>query len=299
MSAEKKLNYKLETDLNTLRSFVAIVEEGGFSAAARRVNRTQSAISVQIAKLEERLNTKLLERDNRPVTVTRSGESFLSYAYKILELADEAVLAATSPEEATLLRVGFGQFLVPYHLHTLLARFRRAHPNCDLTLNLGGGTMLLEQLERGELDIVFAGPESENGQMLWKEPLVWSGTMNLSEDPDKPLELIMMHAPCSFRKVAFDALAKMAKPWKVSINANSLQAVQSAIRAGLGVSVLPLSAVAEDMPLIHDLPELPNTMVMSYVHPDLSHPHAQRLIDFLMEGVNESIDKRTNLYAVK
>ena len=106
MSADNKLNYKLETDLNTLRSFVAIVEEGGFSAAARRVHRTQSAISVQIAKLEDRLNTKLLERENRPITVTPSGESFLSYAYKILELADEAVLAATSPDEATLLRVG-------------------------------------------------------------------------------------------------------------------------------------------------------------------------------------------------
>lgn len=299
MSATNKLNYKLETDLNTLRSFVAIVEEGGFSAAARRVHRTQSAISVQIAKLEERLNTKLLKRETRPITVTHSGESFLTYAYKILELADEAVLAATSPEEATVLRVGFGQFLVPYHLHTLLARFRRAHPNCDLVLNLGAGTMLLEQLEQGELDIVFAGPEAENGQVLWKEPLVWSGTMNLSKNPNEPIELILMHAPCSFRKVAFDALAKIARPWKVSINANSLQAVQSAIRAGLGVSVLPLSAVAEDMPLVHDLPELPNTMVMSYVHPDLANPYAKRLIEFLMEGVNESIDKRTNIYTVK
>ena len=77
--AASVLNYKLETDLTTLRSFVAIVEEGGFSAAARRVNRTQSAVSVQIAKLEERLNTRLLERDTRPVTVTPSGEAFLTH----------------------------------------------------------------------------------------------------------------------------------------------------------------------------------------------------------------------------
>lgn len=299
MTPDNKLNYKLETDLNTLRSFVAIVEEGGFSAAARRVHRTQSAISVQIAKLEDRLNTKLLERDNRPITVTSSGESFLSYACKILELADEAVLAATSPEEPTLLRVGFGQFLVPYDLHKLLARFRRAHPNCDLVLNLGAGTMLLEQLGKGELDVVFAGPEAESGQKLWEEPLVWSGTTNLSNNSDDPIELVLMHAPCSFRKVAFDALAKSAKSWKVSVNANSLQAVQSAIRAGLGVSVIPLSSVAEDMPIVHNLPELPNTMVMSYVHPEVSALYAQRLIDFLMEGVNESIDRRSKIYAVK
>jgi len=296
--APNRLNFKLDTDLTTLRSFVAIVEEGGFSAAARRVNRTQSAVSVQIAKLEERLNTRLLERDSRPVTLTRSGESFLSYACKILELADEAVLAATSPQEETLLRVGFGQFLVPWHLHSLLARFRRAPPNCDLVLNLGAGTMLLEELERVELDIVFAGPEKAGGRTLWEEPLVWSGRMNLSENPDAPLELILMHAPCSFRKVAFDALAKSAIPWKVSINANSLQAVQSAIRAGLGVSVLPLSAVGEEMPLVQGLPELPNTRVMSYVHPELSHPYAQRLIDFLMEGVGENIEKRRKAQAL-
>mgnify|MGYP001819642932 CR=1 FL=1 len=299
MSAENKLNYKLETDLNTLRSFVAIVEEGGFSAAARRVHRTQSAISVQIAKLEDRLNTKLLERDNRPVIVTPSGETFLNYAYKILELADEAIIATTAPEESTLLRVGFGQFLVPYDLHKLLARFRRAHPNCDLVLNLGPGLMLLEQLDKGELDVVFAGPDAERGQMLWEEPLVWSGTTNLSNNPDDPIELILMHAPCSFRKVALGALAKSSRSWKVSINTNSLQAVQSAVRAELGVSVIPLSSVAEDMPLVHDLPELPNTMVMSYVHPELSHPYAQRLIDFLMEEVNDSIERRSKVYAVK
>ncbi len=98
---------KLETDLISLRSLVAVIEEGGFSAAARRMHRTQSAISLQIAKLEERLNTKLLERTSRSVNVTPAGETFVSYARRILELADEAIMAVTSPAELTLLRVGF------------------------------------------------------------------------------------------------------------------------------------------------------------------------------------------------
>jgi|TARA_R110002072_G_scaffold106760_11_gene233064 DNA-binding transcriptional LysR family regulator len=296
MSKTDRSQFKLETDLISLRSLVAVVEEGGFSAAVKRINRTQSAISLQIAKLEERLNTKLLERTSRTIAVTPAGEVFVSYARRILELADEAILAVTAPEETTLLRVGFAEYLVPQHLHTLLASFRRAHPNCDLSLVLGSGATLIEAMARGELDLVFAGPEADNGQILWEEPLVWAGTSNLAADPTAPIELVLMHPPCSYRKIAFDALAKTATRWKLSIDANSVQAVQSAIRAGLGVSVLPLSAVQEDMPLLADgLPELPNTSVMSYVSNDLSHPYVQRFIDFLLACIEGRVENRRHI----
>jgi DNA-binding transcriptional LysR family regulator len=152
---------------------------------------------------------------------------------------------------------------------------------------------MLEAWGRGELDVVFAGPEADNGQVLWEEPLVWTGTNNLAEDPAAPIELVLMPPPCSYRKIVFDALTKIAKPWKISIEANSVQAVQSAIRAGLGVSVLPLSAILEDMPLVANaLPELPNTSVMSYVSTDPSHPYAQRFIDFLLACIEDGIETR-------
>lgn len=290
MSDSDKSRFKLETDLISLRSLVAVVEEGGFSAAARRIHRTQSAVSLQIAKLEERLNAKLLERSTRSIALTAAGETFVTYARRILELADEAVLAVTSPEEKTLLRVGFAEYLAPQHLHTLLARFRRAHPNCDLSLVLGMGSEMIELMNSGKLDLVFACPEVDGGQLLWEEPLVWTGTP--PDAQDDPIELVLMHPPCSYRQIAFDALSKAGRSWKMSIDANSVQAVQSAIRAGLGVSVLPLSAVHEDMPLIGDaLPKLPNTSVMSYSRSDLSHPYAQRFIDFLRACIEDNVDK--------
>jgi DNA-binding transcriptional LysR family regulator len=296
MSESNRTQFQLETDLNCLRSLVAVVEERGFSAAAKRVHRTQSAVSLQIAKLEERLNTKLLERTSRSLSLTAAGEIFVSYARRILELADEALLAVTAPEETTLLRVGFAEYLVPQHLHTLLARFRRAHPNCDLSLVLGSGSEMLDSMDRGELDLVFAGPEGENGQVLWEEPLVWTGFVNLADDPEAPVELVLMHAPCSYRQIAFTALAGAGIPWKLSIDANSVQAVQSAIRAGLGISVLPVSAVLEDMPFVaHVLPRLPNTSVMSYVPADQNHPYAQRFIDFLLACVEESLEMTKHL----
>lgn len=290
------MGFQLDVDLLSLRTFVAVVEEGGFSAAARRVGRTQSAISLQVAKLEERLGTKLLERTSRSVSITPAGEVFLSYARRILELADEALLAVSAPEEKTLLRVGFAEYLAPRHLPNLLATFRRAHPNCELSLVLGMGVDLFPSLDAGKLDLVFAGPEAENGRLLWEEELVWTGPGEeggesaRDEGRDEPLELVLMHPPCSYRQIAFDSLTGVGQPWKMSIEANSVQAVQSAIRAGLGVSVLPRSAVAEDLALLsgESLPELPNTTVMCYERPDLSHPYAQRFIDYLMASVEKT-----------
>ena len=269
-----------------------MVEERGFTAAARRVGRTQSATSLQIAKLKERLGVKLLERTSRSVAITSAGETFVSYARRILELADEAILAVTSPDEATVLRVGFAEYLVPQHLHTLLARFRRAHPNCDLSLVLGSGGEMLKSMDRGELDLVFAGPEGDGGRLLWEEPLVWTGSDSLATDADEPIELVLMHAPCSYRQIAFDALTKAGKTWKLSIDANSVHAVQSAIRAGVGASVLPVSAILDDMPALEgDWPQLPNTSVMSYLCSDKKNPYAQRFIEFLMAGIEDKAQR--------
>lgn len=288
MSKSNRSGYQLDTDLLSLRSFVAVVEEGGFSAAARRINRSQSAISLQIAKLEERLDAKLLERSSRSVSLTTAGESFLSYARRIIELSDEAILAVTAPDEKTLLRVGFAEYLAPQHLPSLLARFRRAHPNCDLSLMLGMGIDLIPSLEEGKLDLVFAGPEAENGELLWEEELVWTGPANFTSAEDgEAVDLVLMHPPCSYRQIAFDSLTKIGKPWKLSIEANSVQAVLSAIRANLGISVLPHSAVPDDLSVLSNgSPDLPNTSVMSYVRTDKPHPYSQRFVEYLMANVS-------------
>lgn len=286
MNKSNRSQFKLETDLLCLRSFVAVVEEGGFSAAAKRIHRTQSAISVQIAKLEDQLNAKLLERTSRSVSITPAGETFLSYARRILQLADEATLAVIAPEEATLLRIGFAEYLAPEHLDTLLATFRKTHPHCDLSLDFGMGFPLLKKMDRGELDIVFSGSERNNGQKLWEEQLVWTGTNNSPDDSNTPMQLVLMPAPCAYRKIVFDNLTKIAKPWKISTEANTVQAVQSSIRAGLGVTILPRSSVREGMPIIENcLPDLPTTAVMSHVSADQSHPYAQRFIDYLITSI--------------
>lgn len=278
-----KNSFKLETDLNSLRAFVAVVEEGGFSAAAKRIYRTQSAVSVQIAKLEDQLGIKLLERTSRCVCVTPAGETFLSYARRVLDLMEDAAAAIRPPEEKALLRVGIAEYLAPQYLDTVLTRFQKKYPQCDLSLTLGLGGTLLEKMDQDELDLVVSGPDRAGGQILWEEPLVWTGTYAASADPVK---LVLLPAPCLYRKMVFDSLTKMALPWRMSIEANSFEAIQSSIRAGLGITILPETAIKDGMPVIKEnLPDLPNSGVVSFTRQ--SHPYTQAFIDYLVASHDE------------
>ncbi len=284
MSKSNRYTPKLDIDLISLRALVAIADEGSFSAAAKRIGRTQSAVSLQIAKLEDRIDTKLFKRTSRTVIITEAGEKFTAYARRILDLADEAMMSISAPDIHELLRIGFADYLAPKHLHTLLARFTRAHPKVDLKLNLGSGTELHQEMTEGNLDIVVAGPESEGGQLLFKEPLVWVGSK--THEPDDQVSLILMPPPCSYRQAAYDCLTAENLRFKLTMEANSIHGVQSAVDAGLGVSVMAKSAVTENLQILNNIyPELPKTSIVSYIRPGSSRFLTERFLTFLVEGL--------------
>ncbi len=206
------------------------------TAAAARIGRTQSAVSLQIAKLENRLQTRLLERSIRNVSLTPSGALLLGDARRILAVADEAATALSAPETAAPFRVGFAEYLAPDRLHALLGRFKCAHPKLTFELKLGPGHALREALERGDLDVVIAGPDGgDQGLVLQQEPMVWVGFPERAVEKEDPLPLIAMQPPCSYRRMASDALAEDGRPWRLATEANSIQGVQSAVAAGLGI----------------------------------------------------------------
>lgn len=274
----------LDADLITLRAVVAVVDEGSFSGAAKKIGRTQSAVSLQIAKLEERMDILLFERTSRSVAQTPAGEVFTAYARRILDMADEAYAAVSSPAISKPLRIGFAEYLVPQHLYELLSRFKRRYPKAAIELKLGIGGSLVQELKDGHLDVVVAGPEGENGLVLMEEPLVWVVPQNRPDVGNEALALILMQPPCSYRKVAFDSLAKAERPWNLVLSANSIQGTQSAVAAGLGVSVVPKSAVNKDLKIASEgFPELPATSIQAYSNNVESHPLIEPFIDFLKE----------------
>ncbi|MEP4293607.1 MAG: LysR family transcriptional regulator, partial [Rhizobiaceae bacterium] len=171
-------NLLLESDL--MRSFAVIAEIGSFTAAARRLNRTPSAISMQMKKLEDQLGRRLFFREGRSVGLTADGEMLLSYAQDMLRLNEAAIARFQVPALEGLVRFGapddFGtQFLPP-----VLRRFADSHPQVEVEVVLGTTRDLLSRFEAGRLDLTLitsvTGTNNDGiGEIVYVEQLVWVG----------------------------------------------------------------------------------------------------------------------------
>lgn len=247
-------------DSVSLKSFVAIAETGSFSKAAAIVGRTQSALSLQIKKLEENLNCILFDRSGRKATPTEQGEVFLGYARRIIQLQSEVYSRLKEPDVEGEIRFGTPEDFATHYLPDVLAAFRKQHPrvqlnvDCDLTLNL------LEnfQQERFDLILVKRDPQRvKGGTRVWREPLVWAGANGWQKQ--EPLSLVVSPQPCIYRSRAIAALDRAKMPWRISYVSPSLAGTLAAVKAGLGIAVLPQNMMPSGIHPIRNelkLPEL-------------------------------------------
>lgn len=276
----------VETDL--LRTFVAVVDYGGFTQAGERLLRGQSAVSLQIKRLEERLGLRLLERSPRAVALTGDGEVVLEYARRILRLNDELVARVRDPELAGLVRIGAPEDFATSHLPNVLARFAATHPRvaievtCELTLEI------LERFRDGGLDLALVKREPSTvagGTRVWREPLVWVAADHRFAEPGAVLPLAVSPRPCVYRKRATDALDAVNRTWRIAYTCGSLAGTHAAVRAGLGVTVLPKAMVPADLVILEDggngLPDLLDTEMALLEAPRLPVV-AVRLRDFIV-----------------
>src|SRR3954470_12137908 len=141
--------------MDLLRSFAAVADTKSFTAAAELVARTQSAVSVQIKRLEEVVGRRVFERTSRSLSLTADGETLLGYARRILELNDESVRRMIEPPLAGEIRVGITEYFVPTQLPQILARFAAAYPGVLLEVQMGLSNALRQQLERRKLDAII------------------------------------------------------------------------------------------------------------------------------------------------
>jgi DNA-binding transcriptional LysR family regulator len=228
------------TDTITLKSMIAIAETGTFSAAAKQIGRTQSALSLQIQKLEESLGCRLFHRTSRTVILTEQGEIFLSYAKRIIDLQWEAYHRVREPDIAGEIRLGIPEDFATHYLSSVLAAFRQHHPNiqlnvaCDLTLNL------IEGFDRGLFDVLLVKQDpnvTRSGLKVWREPLVWAAAA--AYRMETPYSLVLSPKPCIYRARALAALDKAQHSWHISYTSPSLAGTLAAVKAGLGMTVLP------------------------------------------------------------
>jgi DNA-binding transcriptional LysR family regulator len=278
-------------DLELLRSFVSVVDAGGFTRAGERVHRTQSTVSQQIKRLEDTLGRPLLNRNGKRVSVTEEGERLLSYARRILALEEEARDVVARPAGDGVVRLGITEDFAVYRLTRMLSTFVRSRPGLRLDVRCDLSVKLRSDLERGELDVALIKRElgEPGGIASWPERLNWVSSRRYPIDPRRDsIPLAVFQQGCLYRNRAIHALEKAGRAWHVAYTSPNLPGVQAAVSAGLGVSILPDVAILADhveLKAKDGFPRITNTELALVTAPDAS-PATQRLAGLLADFCN-------------
>ncbi len=278
-------------DLELLRSFVSVVDSGGFTRAGERVHRTQSTVSQQIKRLEEDVGQPLLNRSGKDVTPTEAGERLLSYARRLLSLAEEARDVMARPGTEGAVRLGVPEDFAAYRLAKLLAAFSRSHPTLRLDVRSDQSTYLKRDLERGDLDLaLFKRAAGEKGGIaVWPERVHWVTSKTHPRHTSKgTVPLIGFPAGCLYRAGAIHALESAGRTWHMAYTSSNLSGIQAAVAAGMGLSILSEMAIQSDHRVLtakDGFKPIDRTEVALVASPDASAA-TLRLADRLAEFCN-------------
>jgi DNA-binding transcriptional LysR family regulator len=251
-------------DFDLLRAFVAVAECSGFRRAAERLHLTQSTVSQQIKRLELETKRPLFRRITRTVALTDDGEMLLGDARRLLQLEEAARRRLTAPPLSGTVRLGAVEEVAGGSLPPALGRFASSHPNVKLEVQIGVSSPLIEQLDAGRLDVVFAKRPlgTSRGRLVWREPLVWAAAaemFDLVAGAALPLALYREHSVS--RDSALIALRESELVWQIVYTSPSLTGVRAAALAGLAITPLPASAIVAGLRVLgveSGLPPLPD-----------------------------------------
>ncbi|SDA91495.1 LysR family transcriptional regulator [Mesorhizobium qingshengii] len=256
-------------DLGLVRTFVAVAEHAGMTAAGNALHLTQSAVSQQIKRLEESLGTSLFIRDRRGLRLTRTGERLRSRAIRLLSLNDEIISEMTATGPSGRVRVGVPLDLVGNTLSAILKAYVEAYPLVEVSLLSGSSTELKKLVLGGEIDlaIVEERASSSGGNCLGVERLVWAGAKQGRAYRKKPLPVSMVSETCAFRPAVIEALDKAGRDWRTVFENVSMEATAATTRADLAVSVWLETYAPADLEILGpecEVPRLPSFAINLY-----------------------------------
>ncbi|MEJ7933024.1 LysR substrate-binding domain-containing protein [Sphingobium sp. AN558] len=268
---------------NLLRSFVAIVDTGSMLNASEQVFVTQSALSLQIKRLEELVQQALFLREGRRLHLTPAGDVLLDYSRRVLGLHDEAVAAVSAGRFDGPARIGMVQDFADTLLSGLLSRFAQLHPDAQIYARVAGTAELQGLLERRELDILlgFAAPNDANAITI--APMAWYGEYSIVDR--NPIPLAVLEEPCRFREAAIRALEDAGLQWRIAVETPNLATLKAAVRAGLGITCRTHLFQGDGAALDHErLPALPRVAAILRAGDKLDRA-AHRLAELARETV--------------
>jgi DNA-binding transcriptional LysR family regulator len=276
--------------MGTLRSFVTIADSGSMTRAASRLFMTQSAISMQIKRLETSLGLSVFERSAQGMTTTSEGEQLLQFANQILSLNDEAMGRLTAPDYEGVIRFGAPCDVIYPHIPGILREFNRDFPRVQIKFSSGQTISLRDQFERGLQDVVLTterelGP---GGMVVSSQPLIWAGAEDGYAWKKRPLPLGISKT-CAFRSSVTKALEDADLEWVDIVDSADVIAVQAMISADLCIGA-ELECVKDSgrLPIEHrgQLPELPEFSIVLYCADNPGNQLAKTLVEYLLRAYN-------------
>ncbi len=253
-------------DIDQLRTFIAIAETGSFTKAAEVVNKTQSAVSMQMKRLEERLERAIFARDGRASKLTEDGQRLLDYARRLVKLNVETVAAFSDAALSGRVRLGVPDDYADRYLPEIMARFSRAYPSVELTVLCEPSVDLLERIDDNEIDLaIVTNCESKRAaETFRRERLCWVTSNRHPTHMEEPVPLALGRPTCSWRATACERLELIGHPYRVLYSSSNAGAVAAAVLAGLAVSVLPESGLRPGMRVLtaaDGFPDLPSCRI--------------------------------------
>lgn len=272
-----------------LRSFVAVVDEGGFSKAAAHLNLTQSAVSGHLHRLEEQIGKPLLRRTTRSVEITPDGERLIGYARAILALNRDALAELTRAPFQGRIRLGVSEDFAELPLLRVLQTFVDRHSGAEIDVQVGIPGALLPLMKQGTLDLVIGSQceAREPGRLLWREPLVWGWSAQASRNLPAPLPLALFPEPCPYREAALARLAQAGMAQRTAMVCTSMASLRAAAQAGFALAPMPASQITPELVALNaeqGLPVLPDAEFRLFAPAVSERTMLHLLIEAIMQG---------------
>ncbi len=282
------MNARKTLDLNTLRSFVTIADTGSMTRAASRLHLTQSAISMQMKRLESSVDAALFDRSRQGITPTAVGDQLLHYARQMLLLNDEAWGRLTAEEYEGRVSLGVPSDIINPVIPLVLRRFTLEFPRVQVQLASSMTKKLLKQFEAGKHDIVLTTEHSpgKGGEILSTQRLIWTGAIGGGAWKKRPLPIGFSRA-CAFRQTVISALDNQGIEWRDVVVAEDEIAGVATLSADMCVGAeLEFSEHGGREEINHEdtLPQLPDHSIIMYRTTDRSSGPAEVLADYLTEA---------------
>jgi len=278
----------ISLDIRTLRSLTSVVDTGSITETARRLGRTQPAISLQIQRLEEITGKVLFQYEGRRMHLTPDGDMVLAYARSILRLHDELLARLSSPEVQGHVVLGTPDLYAAYMLPSVLAVFTEAFPQIQVELRCALSTPTVDRVQRGEVDIALVTRMNDftRGLVVHQEQLVWIAGEHSPAPSKDPIPLALLPPGNLYREHAIEHIERAGRKWQIACVSESVSGLQAAVLAGMAVTVLGRCALGAGMREISPsegfLP-LPKVDLLLYKAPGVTSPAVDALHDYIAQ----------------